>query len=163
MRTATAHDPAKKINMEHRTKVISPLNENFPHIRERDATYDQTGEACYPIFYVYYRLLVQNCKLYREGYNQTPESNTTGGHTNPDFEYGSDFHRPSEDLPPWEVQFDYLLFSEFKDIFMRRVDIDNPFFHVSEVLTRAEKEGVLQWRGSVSYPGGPPPSLLQRR
>ena len=53
-------NPAKKSNMENPTKVLSPLNEDFAHIPEKDVTYNQTGEAGSAIFYVDYRILVQN-------------------------------------------------------------------------------------------------------
>ena len=89
-------------------------------------------------------------------------SNTTNGGTNPDFSDAHQMLGPNDEYPlaPWEVQFETQLFSEFKKIVMHYIDPKNDQFHLEPLVRSADEHGLLQWRGTLSYPGGPTPRII---
>jgi len=71
-----------------------------------------------------------------------------------------DFHYPSIELPPFKVQFEGLLFSDLKKIifdYLNKIIFEFPFDSVGPPNDRS---GELQWHGTLSYPGGPEPRIV---
>jgi hypothetical protein len=59
-------------------------------------------------------------------------------------------------LPPFEVPFLAMSAQEFKRAVMAALGVSRSDFPLTEVLTAADAARKLQWRGNISWPGGPP-------
>ncbi|KAA1082971.1 hypothetical protein PGT21_021772 [Puccinia graminis f. sp. tritici] len=61
-------------------------------------------------------------------------------------------------LPPFEVPFLAMSVEEFKRAVMAALGPSRSDFSLTQVLTAADAARKLQWRGNISWPGGPPTS-----
>jgi hypothetical protein len=101
----------------------------------------------FPIVYISYRVWVPHYVMF-------PKATRVVGANIRHVEAASD-DSVAASLPPFEVPFLAMTTQEFKRGVIAALGASRTDFPLSNVLTAADESRKLQWRGNISWPGGP--------